>query len=201
MTTPSSDSSELKRSSSPVTSCEDRIPPARVTIDHGVESCSEDEETLALCEATVEALLDSTDTGRHEVDDMSVRVLLAEHYPLIRQHLRRVLEEEPDLQVVAEASDSQQAIQMVEVHLPDVAIVDQRTPVNGIETTRRIRDCSPATQVVIYSVHSDDVYVTAALQAGAAAFVAADLADVDLVLAVRVALDGGFFAIVVVPPA
>jgi len=131
---------------------------------------------------------------------MSVRVLLAEHHPLIRQHLRRVIEEEPDLQVVAEASNGAQAVQLVEVHVPDVAIVDQATPVNGIETTRLIRDCSPATQVVVYSVHSDDVYVTAALEAGAAAFVAADSADVDLVLAVREALGGGFFASVVLSP-
>jgi DNA-binding NarL/FixJ family response regulator len=134
------------------------------------------------------------------VETMSVRVLLAEHHPLIRRRLRRVIEEEPDLQVVAEAFDSRQAIEMVEAHVPDVAIVDQDTPVNGIETTRRIRDCSPATQVVVYSVHSDDVYVSAALAAGAAAFVAADSADDDLVLAVREALGGGFFASVVVPP-
>ena len=132
---------------------------------------------------------------------MSVRVLLAEHHPLIRQHLRRVIEDEPDLQVVAEASDGQQAVRLAETHVPDVAIVDQGTPLlNGIEATRRIRECSPTTQVVVYSVHSDDVYVTAALQAGASGFVAAEAADDDLVLAVREALSGGFFASVVEPP-
>ena len=132
---------------------------------------------------------------------MSVRILLAEHHPLIRQHLRRVIEDEPDLQIVAEASDGQQAVRLAEAHVPDVAIIDQGTPLlNGIEATRRIRDCSPATQVVVYSVHSDDAYVTAAFQAGAAGFVAADATDVDLVLAVREALNGGFFASVVESP-
>jgi two-component system response regulator DegU len=131
--------------------------------------------------------------------DMSVHLLLAEHDPLIRQHIRRVLEAEPDLQVVAEASDGQQAVRLAEVHVPDVAIVGEETALlDGIEATRRIRECSPATQVVVYSVHSDDVHVTAALQAGAAGFVAADADDEDLVLAVREALDGGFFASVVV---
>jgi two-component system response regulator DegU len=132
---------------------------------------------------------------------MSVRVLLAEHHPLIRQHLRRVIEDEPDFQVVAEAADGQQAVRLAEAHVPDVAIVDQGTPVlDGIEATRGIRERSPATQVVVYSIHSDDEYVMAALQAGAAGFVAADSADVDLVLAVREALSGGFFASVLVPP-
>jgi len=133
------------------------------------------------------------------VNAMSIRVLLAECDPLVRQHVRRVLEAEPDLQVVAEASDGQQAVRLAVVQVPDVAIVaEEDALLGGIEATRRIRECSPATQVVVYSVRSDDVHVTAALQAGAAAFVTADAGDADLVLAVREALDGGFFASVVV---
>jgi two-component system, NarL family, response regulator NreC len=125
-----------------------------------------------------------------------VRILLADDHTMVRQGLRKVLEERPEWDVVAEASDGREAVRLAEQHRPDVAIVDVAMPLlNGIETTRQIAKRVPATRVLVLSMHSDEAYVTQILQAGATGYLLKDSADVDLMQAVSaVSVGKSFFS-------
>jgi DNA-binding NarL/FixJ family response regulator len=114
-----------------------------------------------------------------------VRILLADDHTVVRQGLRKVLEERPEWEVVAEAGDGREAVRLAEQHKPDVAILDVAMPLlNGIEATRQITKRLPNTRVLVLSMHADEAYVTQILQAGATGYLLKDSADVDLVQAV-----------------
>jgi DNA-binding NarL/FixJ family response regulator len=125
-----------------------------------------------------------------------VRILLADDHTMVRQGLRKVLEERSDWEVVAEANNGREAVRLAEQHHPDVAIVDVAMPLlNGIETTRQITKRVPATRVLVLSMHSDEAYVTQILQAGATGYLLKDSADVDLMQAVgAVSVGKSFFS-------
>jgi two-component system response regulator NreC len=125
-----------------------------------------------------------------------VTILLADDHTMVRQGLRKVLEERPEWEVVAEASDGREAVRLAERHKPDVAIIDVAMPLlNGIETTRQITRRVPGTRVLVLSMHADEAYVTQILQAGATGYLLKDSADVDLMQAVgAVALGKSFFS-------
>jgi two-component system, NarL family, response regulator NreC len=125
-----------------------------------------------------------------------VRILLADDHTLVRQGLRKVLEEEADWEVVAEANNGRDAVRLAEEQKPDVAIVDIGMPLlNGIEATRQITRRLPRTRVLVLSMHSDEAYVTQILQAGATGYLLKDSADVDLMHAVAaVSLGKSFFS-------
>jgi DNA-binding NarL/FixJ family response regulator len=115
----------------------------------------------------------------------ALRIVLADDHTLFRQGLRRVLEEQAGWHVVAEASDGAEAVRLTLEHEPHMAILDVAMPrLNGVEATRQITRRLPGVRVLIVSMHSDDVYITQALQAGAQGFVLKDSADVELVRAV-----------------
>jgi two-component system, NarL family, response regulator NreC len=123
-----------------------------------------------------------------------VRILLADDHTIVRHGLRRMLEERPEWQVVAEACDGREAIRLAEQHRPDVAIVDVAMPsLNGIETTRQLVRKVPALRVLILSMHVDEVYVTQILKAGATGYLLKDSADTDLFQAVAAVADGQSF--------
>ena len=125
---------------------------------------------------------------------MSLRILLADDHTIVRQGLKKMLEERPDWEVVAEAGDGREAVRQAELHKPDVAIVDVAMPLlNGIETTRQIVKRSPATRVLVLSMHADDAYVIQILQAGATGYLLKDSADVDLIQAVTAVSRGTSF--------
>jgi DNA-binding NarL/FixJ family response regulator len=115
---------------------------------------------------------------------------------VVRQGLRKVLEERSDWQVVAEAGDGREAVRLAEQHRPDVAVVDVAMPLlNGIEATRQITRRVPQTKVLVLSMYSDEAYVTQMLKAGATGYLLKDSADVDLVQAVQaVSLGKSFFS-------
>ena len=114
-----------------------------------------------------------------------IRILLADDHTVVRQGLRKVLEERPDWEVVAEAGDGREAVRLAEQHKPDVAILDVAMPLlNGIEATRQIAKRVPATRILVLSMHADEAYVTQILQAGATGYLLKDSADVDLLQAV-----------------
>ncbi len=120
-----------------------------------------------------------------------ISILLADDHALVREGTRQLLEREPDLQVVAEAGDGEEAVQLAAAHRPDVALIDIAMPrLNGIEATRRIKAISPATAILILSAYDDDHYVFALLEAGAAGYLLKNVKGRDLVQAVRAVHEG-----------
>ena len=125
-----------------------------------------------------------------------LHILLGDDHTLVRHGLRKILEERPDWQVVAEAGDGREAVrQALEIH-PDVAVLDIGMPLlNGIEATRQITRKCPDIHVLILSMHANEAYVMRALQAGATGYLLKDSADVDLLVGVEsVAAGKSFFS-------
>ncbi|MER7482498.1 response regulator transcription factor [Streptomyces sp. NPDC126510] len=122
-----------------------------------------------------------------------IRVLLVDDQPLIRSGFRALLDLEDGIEVVAEAADGREALELAGKHLPHVALIDIRMPVvDGIEATRRIA-ADPAlagVHVVILTNYGMDEYVLDALRAGAAGFLVKDVVPEDFLHAVRVAARG-----------
>ncbi|MEU2233952.1 response regulator transcription factor [Streptomyces vietnamensis] len=122
-----------------------------------------------------------------------IRVLLVDDQPLIRSGFRALLDLEDDIEVVAEAADGGEGLELAREHLPDIALVDIQMPVvDGIEATRRIA-ADPAlagVHVVILTNYGMDEYVFDALRAGAAGFLVKDIVPDDFLHAVRVAARG-----------
>lgn len=126
----------------------------------------------------------------------NLRILLSDDHTLVRQGLRKILEERHDWQVVAETGDGRQAVQQTLSLEPDVAILDIGMPLlNGIEATRQIVRRLPSVRVLILSMHADEAYITQALQAGAKGYLLKDSADTDLIRGVAdVAAGKSFFS-------
>jgi DNA-binding NarL/FixJ family response regulator len=115
-----------------------------------------------------------------------IRVVLADDHAVVRKGIREFLEEEGDIQVVAEAADGRQAVEMVAEHQPDVAVLDIQMPgMTGIEATRRIKAEHPEVRVLILTAYDDDPYIFALLQAGASGYVLKTAGSGELVNAVR----------------
>ena len=124
----------------------------------------------------------------------ALRILLADDHTVVRQGLRKVLEERPEWQVVAEAGDGRDAVRLAEQHKPDVAVLDVAMPLlNGIEATRQITRRVPQTRILVLSMYSDEAYVTQMLKAGATGYLLKDSADVDLLQAVQAVSQGKSF--------
>jgi two-component system response regulator NreC len=120
-----------------------------------------------------------------------VRILLADDHTLVRQGIRRILEEHADWKVVAETSDGREAVRQALELQPDVVIMDIGMPqMNGLEATRQIARRATSVRVLILSMHADEVYITQAVEAGAIGYVLKDSADTDLVRAVTSAIQG-----------
>jgi two-component system, NarL family, response regulator NreC len=123
-----------------------------------------------------------------------LRILLADDHTVVRQGLRKVLEERPDWIVVAEAGNGRDAVKQAEELKPDVAILDVAMPLlNGIEATRQIVKRSPSTRVLVLTMHADEAYVNQILKAGATGYLLKDSADVDLFQAVGAVSQGKSF--------
>jgi DNA-binding NarL/FixJ family response regulator len=113
-------------------------------------------------------------------------VILVDDHALVREGTRRVLEESGRIEVVGEGADGEEAVAAVERHDPDVAIIDVGMPrVNGIEATRRIKATHPHVSVLALTVHDDDEYIFAVIEAGAAGYLLKDVEGRQLVEAVE----------------
>ena len=120
-----------------------------------------------------------------------IRVLLADDHQLFREGLKRLLESERDMQVLAEANNGLDVQRMVEELKPDVVLMDvSMAIIDGISATREIARRWPDTKVVILSMHAEEGHLFQALQAGAAGYVLKSAADHDLVEACRAAMRG-----------
>ena len=113
-------------------------------------------------------------------------IVLADDHHVVRQGLRALLEAEPDFNVIGEAGDGLEALQMVELLKPNVLVLDLMMPgLNGLEVTRQTIKHTSRTRVVILSMYTNEAYVLEALGNGASAYVVKDSSSADLVLAVR----------------
>jgi two-component system, NarL family, response regulator NreC len=119
-----------------------------------------------------------------------IRVLLADDHGVVRKGLRSQLQGE-QFEVVGEAADGREAVELADTQKPDVVVMDIAMPgLGGIEATTQIMKRNPRTGVVIFSMHSDDVYLARALAAGAKGYLLKDGEDLDLTRAVEAAAQG-----------
>ncbi len=111
-----------------------------------------------------------------------IRVLLVDDHALVRLGFRRLLEDEPRIQVVGEASDGAEAVLQAERLLPDVVVMDYAIPVhNGAMATRMIRERVPSVRVLMLSMHAEPSYVANSRQAGASGYLLKNALDLELV--------------------
>jgi len=123
-----------------------------------------------------------------------IRIVLADDHTVMRAGIRLVLERQPDLHVVGEASDGREAVNAVERVHPDVVVMDIAMPnLNGIEATRQIVANGAAVSIVVLSMHSDEEYVLRALKAGARGYLLKESAEADLIAAVWAVIGGKSF--------
>ena len=116
---------------------------------------------------------------------MPIRVVLADDHTLVRQGLKSLLEREK-FQVVAEASDGQEAVALAEGHHPDIAVIDISMPIlNGIDAAREMGRSCPKTKTILLTQHDEDQYVSEALEAGVKGYVLKSQAANDLLQAIQ----------------
>jgi DNA-binding NarL/FixJ family response regulator len=125
---------------------------------------------------------------------MNARVLLVDDHPLLRNGLRLLLDAQPDIKVVGEASDGDGAIAAAVQLTPDVIVMDIEMPgANGIDVTKQVLAVSPASRVIILSAFPDAHYVKAAVQAGARGYLLKGNAPAEVLSAVRAVVAGHTF--------
>jgi DNA-binding NarL/FixJ family response regulator len=120
-----------------------------------------------------------------------IRILLADDHAVVRQGFRMILAAEQDFEIVGEAANGKEAVELAERLQPDVVVMDVAMPeLNGIEATRRLAESAPRTRVLALSMHKDSAYVREILRAGARGYLLKDAFDRDLLMAVRAVAAG-----------
>jgi DNA-binding NarL/FixJ family response regulator len=129
---------------------------------------------------------------------MTIRVMTADDHPIVRMGLKAIVANEPDMSVVAEASDGKDAVSLYEQHAPDVVLMDLRMPqLDGIAATRTIVAAHPNARVIALTSYEGDADVYRALDAGACGYLIKDMVSTEVVSAIRKAVAGKR----VIPPA
>ncbi|MFI6119244.1 response regulator [Streptomyces sp. NPDC051064] len=122
------------------------------------------------------------------------RVLIADDEPMIRAGVRAVLSTDPDIEIVAEAGDGHEAVELVRLHRPDVAVLDVRMPrTDGIDAAAEISRTVPATGVIMLTTFGEDDYILRALGCGAAGFLIKSGEPEELLAGVRAVADGAAY--------
>ncbi len=120
-----------------------------------------------------------------------IRILLADDHAVVRQGFKMILAAQPDMEIVGEAGNGREAVDLAGQLQPDVIVMDVAMPeLNGIEATRRVADLSPRSRVLALSMHKDSVYVREILRAGARGYLLKDSISSDLLAAVRAVARG-----------
>ncbi len=129
-----------------------------------------------------------------DVANRPIRVLLADDHGILRAGLRALLGNEPDIDVIGEAADGEEAVVQTVALDPDVVVLDIAMPrLDGLEATRRIRDRGLRAKVLILTVHAEERYLLPVLRAGGAGYVLKSGADTDLLDAIRTVARGDAF--------
>lgn len=120
------------------------------------------------------------------MSDPRISVFLVDDHSLVRRGFRRMLEDDPDISIAGEAGDGHEAVEVVASLKPDVVVMDFALPsMNGAVATRRIRELSPGTAVLMLSMHEEATYVRTCLEAGARGYLLKNAMDLELVSAVH----------------
>ena len=120
-----------------------------------------------------------------------ISVLLVDDHSLVRRGFRRMLEDEPDINVVGEAADGEEAVKLARLLKPRVIVMDCALPgINGLQATRKILETAPETQVLMLSMHTEETWVRQALDAGARGYVLKNAMDLELGSAIRRIVNG-----------
>lgn len=120
-----------------------------------------------------------------------IRILIADDHTVVREGTRQILEQEPDLKVVAEAADGDETVKLTGSSKPDVAIIDISMPrVDGIEATKQIKALYPQVAILILTAYDDDQFVFSLIEAGAAGYLLKSMRGSELVDAVRAVYSG-----------
>ena len=122
---------------------------------------------------------------------MPITILLVDDHALVRSGVRAYLETQPELEVVAEAGSGEEAVQLAAEHAPDVVLMDLVMPgMGGVEATRRVREVSPRSQVVVLTSFHEDTNIFPAIKAGAISYLLKDIGPAELAEAIRAAARG-----------
>jgi len=125
---------------------------------------------------------------------MTLKVLLVEDHAIVRQGIKALLDEEPDITIVGEAGDGSEGLLLAQKLKPDIVLMDVSLPtLDGIEVARQIHDRMPQVRVLMLSMHDNEEYVFRALQAGACGYVLKQSTSTELVLALRAVAAGSTF--------
>jgi len=120
-----------------------------------------------------------------------IKILIADDHAIVREGIRRIFEREQDMEVVAEASDGEEAVRLATGLIPDVAIIDISMPkLDGIETTKQIKALCRNINVLVLSAYDDDQFIFSLLEAGAAGYLLKDIRSTQLVDAIRAVYNG-----------
>jgi NarL family two-component system response regulator LiaR len=121
-----------------------------------------------------------------------ITILIVDDHQLVRQGVRDFLETQSDLLVVGEASNGEEAVYLASQFVPDVILMDLIMPggVDGVEATRKVKNISPRTQVVVLTSYHEDEHIFPAIRAGALSYVLKDISSTELAKAVRKAAQG-----------
>jgi DNA-binding NarL/FixJ family response regulator len=123
--------------------------------------------------------------------DPRISVLLVDDHSLVRRGFRRMLEDEPDISVVGEASDGEEAVKLAITLKPRVIVMDCALPgISGLDATRKILQHAPETLILMLSMHTEDTWVRQALDAGARGYVLKNAMDLELSSAIRRIVQG-----------
>lgn len=121
----------------------------------------------------------------------TVSIILADDHTLFREGLKRILNMENDMEVIAECSDGIQVIELCNQMKPDIVLMDINMPVeNGVAATKRMRELFPDVKVIILSIHDDESYVFETLRIGASGYLLKDMEASELLNAIRAVMEG-----------
>src|SRR5690554_1355093 len=122
----------------------------------------------------------------------NIRVVLADDHVVVRSGIKTLLEHEGSIQVIGEASDGQEALEVVKNLQPDLLIIDIRMPImNGIEATKQLQQYSKSTKALILSMHDDEDYILQSIESGASGYLLKDTSKEEFLKAINTVYEGG----------